>query len=411
MLWVQQFSHVKQTEGVFLSSPFLCILPAMKMILPAVKTVVGSLGLVLCLLMLSPQAHSQYADNYLLKENFEKELNGKEISLAVLKNGKGMEVAVTNYGARLVSARLPDKTGKPVDIVVGFNSIDEYINAKGRNYGATVGRYANRIANAQFDLDGKRYNLPQNSNGNNIHGGPGGFNDQVWDWVAISDKAVTLSYLSKDGENGFPGNLKVMLTYSLNKKNELEISYSAQTDRKTVLNLTNHSYFNLDGGGTVAHNEVMVNAGYYTPVNENLIPTGEIRSVINTPFDLRKPTIVSTVWDKPDPQLRYGGGFDHNFVLNKRNRKKPKLAASMYSPESGIQMTVHTTEPGIQFFTANTLKGDDKDRNGNPIAAREAFCLETQHFPNSPNQPNFPSTVLEPGKKFESHTIYRLQVR
>lgn len=380
----------------------------MKILLTACSLFTRATALLLCLLIVYC-AQAQHTVTYLSKQQFERELNGKKTGLAVLKNKKGMEVAITNYGARLVSARVPDKAGRPVDVVVGFNTIDEYIQAKGRNYGATVGRYANRIANAQFTLDGKLYQLPQNNNSHNIHSGPTGFNEQVWDWVNISDKTVTLSYLSKDGENGFPGNLKVTLTYSLNNKNELRIDYAAETDRKTVINPTNHSYFNLNGSGSVADYIVFVDAGYYTPVNKDLIPTGEIKSVTNTPFDLRKPTIVSKVWDEPDQQLQYGGGFDHNFVLNKKKKTALALAATAYSPQSGIKMTVYTTEPGIQFFTANTLKGADKDRNGNAINAREAFCFETQHFPNSPNQPNFPSTVLEPGKQFKSVTIYRIK--
>ena len=362
---------------------------------------------IFCLLSVG-MARAQQSAAYLQKENFEKELKGQPISLAILKNNRGMEVAITNFGARLVSARLPNKEGVPVDVVVGFNSIDAYLQAAGRNYGATVGRYANRIAHAKFELDGKTYQLPANNNGNNIHGGPNGFNEQVWNWVNVSDKSVTLSYLSKDGENGFPGNLKVTLTYSLNNKNELQIAYSAETDKKTVLNLTNHSYFNLDGGGSIENYWVSINASHYTPVDENLIPTGEIRSVEQTPFDLRQPKVVSTVWDSPDQQLQYGKGFDHNFVIDRKNKKKPVLAARAYSPKSGITMTVLTTEPGVQFFTANTLTGADKDRNGRAISARHAFCFETQHFPNSPNQPAFPSTILEPGKTFRSVTIYRI---
>lgn len=346
---------------------------------------------------------------YLNPQKFEKEINGKKTGIAFLKNKKGMTVAITNFGARLVSVIVPDKTGNPVDVVVGFNSIDAYIQAVGRNYGATVGRYANRMSKGQFTLDGTTYQLPLNNNGNNIHGGPNGFNEQVWDWVEKSDRAVTLAYLSKDGENGFPGNLKVQITFSLNDQNELKIAYTAETDKKTVLNLTNHSYFNLEGGGSVTGYQVYINADHYTPVNEAMIPTGEIVPVTNTPFDLRKPTIISSVVDAPHPQLKYGGGFDHNFVLNKqKGGKTPELAATAYSPQTGILMKVFTTEPGIQFFTANTLKGVDKDRNGKPINAREAFCFETQHFPDAPNHPNFPSTLLSPGEQFQSVTIYQL---
>ncbi|MGE9311286.1 aldose epimerase family protein [Niabella sp. CJ426] len=384
----------------------------MKIALPPVsytKAIVRLSGILVGMLLTLVVTAQKPRPAYLDPAKFEKELNGKKTGIAFLSNKKGMQVAVTNYGARLVSAVVPDKNGKPVDIVVGFNSIDEYIKATGRNYGATVGRYANRMAKGQFTLDGTTYQLPLNNNGNNLHGGPMGFNEQVWDWVKVSDKLITLAYLSKDGENGFPGNLKVTLTFSLNNQNELKIAYAATTDKKTVLNLTNHSYFNLEGGGTVTGYIVSVNADTYTPVNEAMLPTGEIASVANTPFDLRKPTTVSSVVDLPNQQLQYGGGFDHNFVLNKRKgTKTSQLAATAFSPKSGITMKVFTTEPGIQFFTANTLKGVDKDRNGNPINAREAFCFETQHFPDSPNHPNFPSTVLKSGEKFQSVTVYQL---
>ncbi|WP_211316383.1 aldose epimerase family protein [Niabella yanshanensis] len=384
----------------------------MKIALPPVnytKAIMRLAGLLVGVLLTLVIAAQKLRPAYLDPAKFEKELNGKKTGIAFLSNKKGMQVAITNYGARLVSAVIPDKKGKPVDIVVGFNSIDEYIKATGRNYGATVGRYANRMAKGQFTLDGTTYQLPLNNNGNNLHGGPMGFNEQVWDWVKVADQSVTLAYLSKDGENGFPGNLKVTITFSLSNKNELKIAYTATTDKKTVLNLTNHSYFNLEGGGNVTGYNVSVNADRYTPVNEMMLPTGEIAPVANTPFDLRRPIVVSAVVDQPNQQLQYGGGFDHNFALNKKKgSKRPEFAAMAVSPKSGITMKVFTTEPGIQFFTANTLKGADKDRNGQPINAREAFCFETQHFPDSPNHPNFPTTVLKPGEKFESATVYQL---
>lgn len=384
----------------------------MKIALPPVsytKAIVRLSGILVGMLFTLVVTAQKARPAYLDPAKFEKEVNGKKTGIAFLSNKKGMQVAITNYGARLVSAVIPDKNGKPVDIVVGFNSIDEYIKATGRNYGATVGRYANRMAKGQFTLDGTTYQLPLNNNGNNLHGGPLGFNEQVWDWVKVADQSVTLAYLSKDGENGFPGNLKVTITFSLSEQNELKIAYAATTDKKTVLNLTNHSYFNLEGGGSVTGYQVYVNADQYTPVNEAMLPTGEIAPVANTPFDLRKPALVSAVVDQPSQQLQYGGGFDHNFVLNKRKGlKTPELAATAFSPRSGITMKVFTTEPGIQFFTANTLKGVDKDRNGNAINAREAFCFETQHFPDSPNHPQFPSTVLKPGEKFQSVTVYQL---
>lgn len=341
---------------------------------------------------------------------FEKNWQGKQISLKTLRNRQGMSVAVTNYGARLVQVLVADKQGRPVDIVIGFSTIDDYIRANGRNYGAIVGRYANRMAGASFRLNGRRYQLPKNNNGNNIHGGPDGFNDRVWDWGIQTDTSLQLSYLSRDGENGFPGNLKVVLTYCLNEANELRLDFQATTDRPTVLNLTNHSYFNLEGGGSIQDYWFSVNADAFTPVDQWMIPTGKIQPVANRPFDLRRPVRIASVWDRPDPQLKLAQGFDHNFVLKKRKGVKgPQPAATAYSPASGILMEVATTEPGLQFFTANTLKGNDTARNGHAIGAREAFCLETQHFPDSPNQPGFPSTELKPGEKYHSVTIYRIR--
>lgn len=340
---------------------------------------------------------------------FQKNIDGKQTGLYILKNKKGMQVAITNFGARIVSIVLKDKNGKPTDVVIGFNSIDEYLKAAGRSYGALMGRYANRIGNGTFTLDGAAYQLAKNNNGNNIHGGPQGFNERIWEVVTQTNKSLKLSYFSKDGEMGFPGNLTVVVTYSLDNKNRLGISYEAKTDKKTVINLTNHSFFNLNGKGDILNHEVYINAGKFTPVNDVMLPTGEIKSVEQTPFDLRSPVTVISRVNKDDPQLKIAGGYDHNFVLNTPG-KISVLAASAYSPLSGIKMETYTTEPGLQFFTANSFKGLDNGKDGTPVNARAGLCFETQHFPDSPNQPGFPSTVLHPGQKFRSQTYYRFRV-
>ena len=334
-----------------------------------------------------------------------------QAAIFYLKNNKGMSVAITNYGARIVSITLPDKNKKNTEVIVGFNTVDEYKNAKGRSYGATIGRYANRIANGRFTLDGITYDLPKNNNGNTIHGGPSGFNEQVWQVGKVSKKAVEFTYLSKDGEQGFPGNLWVKVEYALNNNNELSIQYTATTDKKTVINFTNHSYFNLNGGGDITNHIVSINAAYFTPVNQMLLPTGEIRKVDNTPFDLRSSVKISDKINENNEQLQFASGYDHNFVLNKTASKKPQLAATAYSDITGIEMKTYTQEPGMQFFTGNSLKGLDKDRFGASIAFRTGLCFETQHFPDAPNHPNFSSTVLSPHKKYNSLTIYKFSVR
>ncbi len=344
--------------------------------------------------------------------DFQKTVDGQQTDLLFLKNRKGTKVAITNFGARIVSLVVNDKEGKPVDVVIGFNTIDEYLNAKGsRGYGAVMGRYANRIGNGRFELDEKSYQLEKNNNGNNIHGGPKGFNERIWKIVKANKKKIKLAYFSADGEMGFPGNLQVSVTYSLDKMNRLGIQYEARTDKKTIINLTNHSFFNLNGDGNILNHEVFIDAGFFTPVTDRMVPTGEIKPTDKQPFDFRKPVKVSERISGNDPQLAIaGGGFDHNFVLA-TPRRKSRLAASAFSPVTGILMKTYTTEPGVQFFTANSFKGLDKGKNDKPIDKYAGLCFETQHFPDSPNHPNFPSTVLLPGKKFKSHTSYQFEIR
>ena len=346
-----------------------------------------------------------------IKTAFQDTLNGKETDLFVLENNKGVVVTITNYGARVVHIVVPDKTGKPTDISLGYNSLKEYLDSPSKYYGALIGRYANRIADGAFEIDGIKYELAKNNGKNSLHGGPGGLHNVVWDVVSSTSNSVELLYTSPDGEEGFPGNLDVTVIYNLNEENGLEIYYQAMADKKTVVNLTNHAYFNLngDGSGDVNKHVLQVDADEFTPVDSTLIPLGEHAKVDGTPFDFRAPTAIGQRIEDPDVQLQTGGGYDHNFVLNKGQTDSPEKVATVYSPESGIQMEVYTTEPGVQFYGGNFMNGL-KGKNGN-YEYRGAFCLETQHFPDSPNQPSFPTTILEVGDVWESATIYKFMLK
>jgi aldose 1-epimerase len=314
-------------------------------------------------------------------------------------------VDVTNYGARLVTIVVKDKDGNDTDVVLGFDSIQGYLDSKEAYFSALVGRYANRIANGKFALEGKTYQLSTNNPPNHLHGGPQGFHVQVWDVDAVNDNSITLSYLSKNGEEGFPGNCKVAVNYTVTEKNELVISYEASTDGATIINLTSHPYFNLNGqgNGTIVNHLLQINADNYTPVNGSLIPRG-IETVEGTPFDFRQAKPIGKNINDDDEQLRYGSGYDHNYVLNGKGFRP---AAKVTGDLSGITMEVLTDQPGMQFYSANHLKGENRIKYGKVDGPREAFCLETQHFPDSPNQPQFPSTVLQPGEVFMSKTVYR----
>lgn len=327
----------------------------------------------------------------------------------VLKNANGVEAKITNYGATLLSLSVPDRNGKFVDVVLGYDSLDRY--ERGKSYfGATVGRYANRIADAKFTLDGKTYKLAKNDGQNSLHGGVKGFNKVIWqarDVSTSNSPAVEFTYISKDGEEGYPGTLTAKVTYSLTPANELKLDYDITTDRDTVQNLSHHSYFNLTGGtrDILAH-EIMINADRFTPIDATLIPTGELRSVADTPFDFRKATAIGARINDKDEQLKFGRGYDHNWVLN-GELGKLHLAARVYEPTSGRTLEVNTTEPGLQFYSGNFLDGE-KGKGGKPYNYRTGFCLETQHFPDSPNHPKFPTTELKAGKHYRSTTIYRL---
>ncbi|HMJ67753.1 MAG TPA: aldose epimerase family protein [Cyclobacteriaceae bacterium] len=327
-----------------------------------------------------------------------------------LSNASGMKVAITPIGGHVMSIMVPDKNGNLADVVLGYDSARGYIGGAGF-YGSTVGRYGNRIAKGKFSIDGKEYQLSVNNGENTLHGGPGGFHNVKWNAKEVTTyegKAIELTYLSKDGEEGYPGNLNVKVVFSLTDSNELKIQYQATTDKTTVVNLTNHSYFNLsgEGSGDILNHDVTINADKFLPVDAGLIPTGELRPVKGTPFDFLEPHKVGERINAADEQIKVGLGYDHCFVLNKKAGDELSLAAKVLDPASGRTMEVWTTEPAVQFYTGNFLTGTP-GKGGKPYKYRYALCLETQHFPDSPNQPAFPSTILKPGDTFKSTTIYR----
>jgi len=345
------------------------------------------------------------------KKPFGKTPDGQPVDLYVLTNKNGVEAAITNYGGAVVSLKVPDRNGKFGDVVLGYDALDGYVNDKSY-FGAIVGRYGNRIGHAQFSIDGKTYTLAKNNGENSLHGGIKGFNKAVWaakELPAKNGQSLELTYLSKDGEEGFPGNLHVRVVYTLTDSNELKIEYSATTDKKTVVNLTNHTYFNLagPGSGDILGHQLVIEADKFTPVDAALIPTGELRDVPGTPLDFGKATAIGARIDQDDEQLKLGHGYDHNFVLRRAAGAPISLAARVMEPNTGRVLEVWTTEPGVQFYTGNFLDGTARGKGGLAYARRSAFCLETQHFPDSPNQPKFPSVVLNPGEKYSTTTTYK----
>ena len=352
------------------------------------------------------------------KEIFGRMPDGREVELYTLTNANGLKARITTYGAIVVSLEVPDRNGKLGDITLGFDTLEEYL--KGHPYfGAIVGRYGNRIGKGRFTLNDIEYQLATNNGENHLHGGVKGFDKVVWDAEPVrQDDAVgvKLTYLSKDGEEGYPGNLSCTVTYTLTNKDELKVSYEAQTDKPTPVNLTHHSYFNLAGQGTgdILGHELMLNTDRFTPVDEGLIPTGELRPVKGTPMDFTKPTAIGARIEQDYEQLRYGKGYDHNWVLNRVPRKSDDsltLAARVYEPTSGRMMEIYTTEPGIQFYSGNFLDGSNIGKGGRVYQHRYGFCLETQHFPDSPNKPNFPSVILKPGQKYTHVAVHRFYTR
>lgn len=348
------------------------------------------------------------------KESFGRMADGTPVDLYTLANANGVEIKLSNYGGIVVSLMVPDRNGAFEDVVLGLDTLEEYVE-KSPYFGCIVGRYANRIAKGRFALDGVEYTLAQNDGENHLHGGIKGFDKVVWEAKAVKgDEAVglELTYLSKDGEEGYPGNLSVKVIYNLTDDDEVRIEYFATTDRTTVVNLTNHSYFDLAGGvsGDILDHELMIHADRFTPVDETLIPTGELRSVQGTPMDFGQTVAIGARIEQDDKQLIFGNGYDHNWVLDKPARSLA-LAARVHEPTTGRVLEVYTTEPGIQFYTGNFLDGSITGKGGKVYERRCGFCLEAQHFPDSPNQPGFPSTVLRPGEEYAHTTVYRFSAR
>lgn len=342
------------------------------------------------------------------KESFGQTPEGKKIDLYTLTNPSGLKVRIMNYGAVLVSLEVPDRDGKLADITLGYDSLEGYIKAS-PYFGAIVGRYANRIAKGKFTLNGVEYQLATNNGENHLHGGVKGFDKVVWNAREVETKegvGVKLTYLSKDGEEGYPGNLTCTVIYTLTKNNELKINYEAETDKATPINLTHHSYFNLAGQGRcdILGHELMLNADRYTPVDESLIPTGEIKGVKDSSMDFTHPMPIGSRIDQVP------GGYDHNYVLNSGGGWL-RLAAKVYEPTSGRVMEIYTTEPGSQFYSGNFLDGSITGKSGKLYNKHYAFCLETQHFPDSPNKPNFPSVILKPGEKYMQVTVYKFYTK
>jgi aldose 1-epimerase len=341
---------------------------------------------------------------------FERTIDGKQTGLFILKNKNGVQAAITNFGGRLVSMLVPDKNGKLTDVVEGFNSVEGYEKSTEPYFGALIGRFGNRVANGKFTLEGKEYALFKNNGPNTLHGGKKGYQDVVWDAKQIDSATLQLSYLSKDMEEGFPGNLTIKVVFSLGNDNGLNISYEATTDKTTVINLTYHPFFNLNGAGsgTVLNHLVQIFADSYTPVDSTLIPTGKIEPVKGTPFDFDHPATIGARVSNDNQQLKDGKGYDHNFVLNNHAAGAPVAIA--IGDISGIEMQVFTDEPGLQFYSGNFMQSKNNMKYGNKDDYRTAFAMETQHFPDSPNQPNFPSTILKPGQVYKTSSEYKFLV-
>jgi aldose 1-epimerase len=355
------------------------------------------------------------AKSRMQKQEFGKIADGQSVDYYILTNTHGMEVAISSFGGTVVSVKVPDRKGKLEDVVLGYDKAQDYASGKAY-FGATIGRYGNRIAKGKFTLEGATYTLARNDGENHLHGGTQGFNKRVWTAKDISSsagQALELRYLSKDGEEGYPGNLSVKVVFTLTERNALRIDYFAATDQDTVLNLTNHSYFNLagQGNGDILHHQLTLHADRFTPVDATLIPTGELRNVKGTPFDFSKPTEIGARIGQEDEQLKFGRGYDHNWVLRGGKQGALALAARLYEPKGGRVLEVWTTEPSVQFYTGNFLDGTGSGKGDKPYGYRSALCLETQHFPDSPNHPAFPSTVLKKGERFHSTTVYKFTVQ
>ena len=366
--------------------------------------------ILLCLAVLSSKSFSEENLARLSSYSFGTLSDGREVNAFVLKNARGMSVQILDLGGVIASIKVPDSSGNFADVTTGFDYPQPYLDGAGY-MGAIVGRYANRISGGKFSIDGIDYSLAKNNGDNAIHGGLVGFDKKIWDvelLVGLHDAKLKLSTFSPDGEEGYPGRVEVSVIYTLNDQNQLTIDYSATSDKATIINLTNHAYFNLDGhqAGSILEQEVMLNANHFTPIDESSIPTGVILDVAGTPLDFRQRKAIGLDIESEDRQMTFGSGYDHNFVINHSEPGSVSLAAEVYSPNSGRVMKVYTDQPGVQFYTGNFLNGTLVGKEGAVYGRRSAFCLETQHFPDSPNKPMFPSTILQPGDQFSSRTIF-----
>lgn len=345
--------------------------------------------------------------------DFKKTVDGMETELHFLTNDNGCEVAVTNYGAKIVTLLVPDKSGELVDVVLGHPNMDDYLSSEEPYFGAVCGRTANRIAKGKFTLEGKEYELAVNNGPNSLHGGLKGFNAVVWTVVNVTANSIELNYLSKDGEEGFPGNLDVTIVYTLTEDNALDIAYKATTDETTILNLTNHSYFNLSGEGDshIGDHELVLESDFYLPTDDTAIPYGEPAKVEGTPMDFTTMHTIGERIDADFEQLHFGKGYDHTYVLNRKKEDEYAYFGVCSSPKSGIVMEMFTSEPGVQMYTGNWMTGNFEAKNGNRYPERSAVCFETQHYPDSINQPDYPSIILKPGEEFNSRTTYKFSVK
>jgi len=343
---------------------------------------------------------------------FGKTKEGVPVDIYTLRNSKGAEAKISNYGGLVISLKVRDRNGELGDVTLGYDNLEGYLKET-PYFGALIGRYGNRIAKGKFTLNGQTYTLATNNYPNALHGGVKGFDKVVWEpkvIMSLEGPSLQLTYVSKDGEEGYPGTLTVTALYTLTENNGLKLAFSATTDKDTVVNLTHHSYFNLAGKGDILGHEVMIPADRFTPVDSTLIPTGELRPVTDTPFDFRKSTTIGARINQSDEQLKFGGGYDHNWVVNK-DMGQLGLMARVYEPTSGRVMEVYSTEPGLQFYSGNFLDGTITGKRGWVYKFRNGFCMEPQHYPDSPNQPNFPSVVLKPGQIFSNVIEYRFSVR
>lgn len=372
-----------------------------------------SLITIITILLLSCSNQHTTEIQLLNKSAFEKTVDNKPVSLYTLDSGNGLTIQVTNFGLRVVSIWTPDKKGRYTDVAIGYENIDRYINNSGERFlGSIVGRYANRIAKGEFELDSIKYQLPINNNGQTLHGGLKGLDMRVWNVDKHSDKSIDFSYTSLDGEEGFPGTLDIKVNYSVTPDNEFVITYKATTDKKTIVNLSNHTFFNLkgEGNGTITDHILTIKADHITPIDSVLIPSGEMVPVVNTPFDFNKATSIGDRINQFDIQLKHGLGYDHNWVLRKSHTGVEHIA-SLYEPESGRLMEIYTDQPGLQFYSGNFFDGKTDGKYKKPIKYREALALETQKFPDSPHHKNFPSTILNPNEVYSHTCIYKFNVK